>query len=160
MMYINSSFWSEKNVRERWEDRFHFLMRSEFPMLCDSTQCQALQAVFVQGMANLPTSLNILSAEQWKRFTKLHISSCPVNHGCRQRIIPDDLVAKEGWTLAGLRDWNKHIVRYTKGTACRTAKVIKRSSVLRLHRPPRDTAVSLSMPRQQSRERRGRLKRP
>lgn len=64
--------------------------------MCDSTQSQALQAVFVQGMANLPTSLNILSAEQWKRFAKLHISSCPVNQGRRQRIIPKDLVAKEG----------------------------------------------------------------
>lgn len=65
-------------------------------MLCDSTPSQALQAVFVQGMANLPTSLNILSVEQWKRFAKLHISSCPVSQVCRQRIIPEDLVAKEG----------------------------------------------------------------
>lgn len=65
-------------------------------MLCDSTQSQVLEAVFVQRMANLPTSLNILSIEQWKRFAKLHISSSPVNHGHRQRIIPEDLVAKGG----------------------------------------------------------------
>lgn len=93
-------------------------MRSEFPTVCDSTQSQALLAVFVQRTAGLPTSLNILSTEHWQRFAKLHISSSSVNHGCRQRVIPEDPVAKEGGNLAGLRDWNKHVVRYTKGSEC------------------------------------------
>lgn len=94
------------------------IMRSDSHTLCDRTQSQALQDVFVQGMAGTASKPEHIEQQTEEALCKITYKLL----SCQSQVPPKTHSWRSGGkekaeSLPELRDWNKLVVRYTKGGA-------------------------------------------